>query len=216
MSPTEPLVICTAWNSAYAKIGEICSESILQHIGRVEAGGGTGITFVSRLIPDDYPRPPSWFKLELVRELLATNPRVLWIDCDALLVDQTDIRLFFGIFDMADLLISRDENGLNAGVMGWKSGGPANELLDKVEGLSGEFLNHLWWETAALNKLYQEGSWGSAQIIEAPKEAFNAYTSELCPATRILHFAGFPYDDRIKLMEAWGIAVRRNGWGSKR
>ena len=214
MSTDEPLVICTAWNSAYAKIGEICSESILQHIRRVESNGGTGITFVSRVIPDDYPRPASWFKLELIRELLQSNPNVLWIDSDALLIDQGDIRE--ALWDGADLMISRDENGLNCGVMGWRASEPSLELLGKLDALSGEYLNHQWWETGAMNKLYNTGEWGSAKLVPMKKEEFNSYTNELCPATRIIHFAGFPYDDRIKLMESQAIGIRRNGHGPKR
>lgn len=173
-----------------------------------------GISFISRVIPDDYPRPPSWFKLELIRELLATNTRVLWIDCDAQLIDQWDIR---EVWQDGDLLISVDENGMNGGVMGWKSSPASIELLDKIESLSGEFMNHPWWETAALQKLYKEGNYGSSEITLMPKEVFNAYTMEYCPSTRIIHFAGFHKgDDRIKLMEAQIIMIRRNGHGPKR
>ncbi len=213
MTNTEPLVICTAWNAVMAKHGELCSESILQHIRRVEANGGTGITFQSRLIPEDYSRPPSWFKLDLIKELLATSPHVLWIDTDAVMVDQDDIREVWA--DGGDLLISSDENGLNCGVMGWNASENSNALLTQLSGLYDEFKDHPWFETAAIQKIYKEGSSG-AHLIGMPKSVWNCYSNEINPRTSIIHFAGFKKDEQLKLMEAFEIAIRRNGWGIAR
>lgn len=210
---TEPLVICTAWNAAMAKHGELCSESILQHIRRVEARGGTGITFVSQLIPDDYPRPPSWFKLSLVAELLKDNPHVLWIDVDALLLDQGDIREGMDLSELYPLQLCEDDNGLNAGVMWWNKGIRADLLLSRIESLSAEFMNHTWWETAAFNKDCVEHH---EDYTLLRKDIYNSYTNELSQLTKILHFAGFSNEDRIKLMEAFEIALRRNGQGPPR
>ncbi len=209
---TEPLVICTAWNAKYSKLGELCSESILQHIRRIESRGGSGVTFVSQLIPDDYPRPPSWYKLLFIADLIQSNPHVMWIDCDALLVDQGDIRE--GLKPNAPLMICEDCNGLNGGVMFWNQGLEASALLDRIEALSDEFMNHRWWETAAMQKDLPSHP-QDYQILD--KSTYNAYSNELCPTTKILHFAGFhENDDRSRLMEAFGIMVRRNGHGPKK
>lgn len=213
MTSADPLVICTAWNAKFAKLGELCSESILQHIRRVEARGGSGITFVSQLIPDNYPRPASWFKIPFIKELLQTNPHVLWMDCDALMMDQGDIREVFGEHP-APLQISEDENGVNCGVMAWhQDGGHSVQQLQNIENLYEEFKDHQWWEQGAIQKLMtgSEPAWWGI----LPKPIFNAYTSELCPETRILHLAGFELDQRIKIMEAMEISIRRNGWGRK-
>lgn len=211
---TEPLVICTAWNSAFSKLGELCSESVLQHIRRVESREGSGITFVSRLIPDDYPRAPSWFKLDLIRELLVDHPNVLWIDCDALLIDQGDIRECLSSDFI--LQISQDGNGINCGIMKWSGDSIATPtILNHVESLYEVFKDDKWWEQAALKKVIDDDVIVGApcwwQFI--PKHVFNAYTSDICPETRIVHYPGFSFDEKLKLMEAQEIAIRRNGHG---
>lgn len=213
MTTPEPLVICTAWNSAFSKQGEFCSESILQHIRRVEERGGSGITFLSQLIPDDYPRPPSWYKLSLIDKLLMDNPHVLWVDADTLLIDQGDIREGMNLSPQMPLQITWDENGINAGVMWWNQGGDAPGLLKRIEDLSGEHLNHKWWETAAMQRDFRDNP---EDYLEIEKVVYNAYTNEINPRTKIVHYAGFKNDQRLKLMEAQEIAIRRNGHGPKR
>lgn len=213
MTSDEPLVICTAWNSAFAKHGEICSESIQQHIRRVEENGGAGLRFVSRLIPDDYPRPPSWWKIGFIKELLQhAAPHVLWIDCDALLIDQGDIRE--GLDGYPPLHIAADINGVNGGVMLWNAQPSAFQKLDEIEVSSEQFLTHKWWETAALHSMMANTTKGDEWWSLAPKQVFNAYTSEICPETRIVHYPGFSPEDKLKLMEAQIIAIRRNGHGT--
>ncbi len=211
MTTTDPLVICTAWDKNMSRHGELCSESILQHIRRVEAKGGTGITFAGRLIPDDYPRPASWYKLSLVAELLKDNPHVLWIDVDALLIDQGDIREGVNMSPNIPLQIARDVNGVNGGVLWWNQGNDATGILNRIEELSAQYLNDKWWETAAFNHDFALNPEDYA-ILE--KGVFNAYSNEINPYTKIIHWPGFSNEDRIILMQAQVLGIRRNGHGS--
>jgi len=208
---TEPFVICTAWDKNMSKHGELCSESILQHIRRVEERGGSGITFVSRVISDDYARPASWYKLELIRELLATNPHVLWIDVDAMLIDQGDIRDGVNMSPNCPLQLCNDPNGVNAGVMWWNQGYSAEGLLNRIEELAPQYLNDKWWETAAFNHDFALNPEDYA-ILE--KGVWNAYSHELNPNTKIIHWPGFSNEDRIILMQAQVLGIRRNGHGT--
>ena len=212
MTPSDPLVICTAWNPAFAELGKLCSESIAQHIKRVEERGGSGLTMVTRLIPEDYPRPASWFKLDLIKELLQTNPHVLWIDGDALLIDQGDIR--DELSPLVVLEIASDQNGPNGGVMSWNANADRhNQVLDWVSSQYERFKDDPWWEQKPLQEAMNvdKSWWGNL-----PKNVMNCYTDELCPQTRILHLAGFETPQKIKMMEAFSFGLRRNGWGGKK
>ena len=98
----------------------------------------------------DPRRPPAWAKVPMLREALESFELVLWIDADAVIVD--------GSADIADELKADRFLGLvrhgelevpNTGVMLWRSGEPARELLDRAWNAT-RFIHHPWWENAAL------------------------------------------------------------------
>lgn len=98
----------------------------------------------------DPRRPPAWSKVPMVREALASFELVLWIDADAVIVDAGR--------DIADELegdrflglVRHGEVGIpNTGVMLWRPGEPARDLLDRTWAAT-RFMHHPWWENAAL------------------------------------------------------------------
>jgi hypothetical protein len=98
----------------------------------------------------DPRRPPAWAKVPMLREALEAFDVVVWIDADAAIVD--------GGRDIADELAADRFLGLvrhgaqqvpNTGVMVWRSGEPAIELLDRTWRAT-RFVDHPWWENAAL------------------------------------------------------------------
>jgi glycosyl transferase family (putative galactosyltransferase) len=99
---------------------------------------------------DDPRRPPAWAKVPMLREALRSYDLVLWIDADAVIVD--------GSHDIADelapdrflgLVRHGEQNVPNTGVMVWRAGALAADLLDRTW-RSPRFINHPWWENAAL------------------------------------------------------------------
>lgn len=98
----------------------------------------------------DPGRPPAWAKVPMVREALGSYDLVLWIDADAVIVD--------GSRDIADALEPDRFLGLvrhgerqvpNTGVMVWRAGERAVDLLDRAWSAT-RFVHHPWWENAAL------------------------------------------------------------------
>ena len=98
----------------------------------------------------DPARPPAWSKVPMVREALASFELVLWIDADAVIVDGSE--------DVAETLADDRFLGLvrhgeqqipNTGVMLWRAGDRAAELLDRTW-RGRRFMHHPWWENAAL------------------------------------------------------------------
>lgn len=182
------MLILTAFNSAYTEMGSLCVQSIARYCKLHPKA-----RFVSQLIPDDYARPASWFKVGAIRRHLPDHDFVLWIDCDALIIGKQDITQ---ILSPVTLNISKDKNGMNHGVATWRNCPESLAALDRMESLSAEFLNHPWWEQAALMTFIDEIS-----VCYQPKEVFNAYPEDACEATQILHFPGMTNEERIPLMK---------------
>ena len=89
--------------------------------------------FVSRNISYEiYDRHPVWYKIYYIQELLNKYEWVLFVDCDTLLTND-NIKIENFIKDEKDLYISKDINGINAGVMLIK-----NSEWSKI------FLDHCW------------------------------------------------------------------------
>jgi glycosyltransferase involved in cell wall biosynthesis len=100
-------------------------------------------------------RPVSWSKVQMIRDLLKSYDVVLWVDADAIIVDPSqDIAALIepGKF----LYVVQHEIGEqripNLGVFMVLAGEPTERLLDEVW-RSTEFINHPWWENAAVLKL---------------------------------------------------------------
>jgi len=100
-------------------------------------------------------RPASWTKITLVQELLSHYEFVFWVDADALIVD-LDRDILAEINDDADIWFARhpqDRNPeatvLNAGIFLARSSPFTRDLLAAMWA-SEQFIDHNWWENAAL------------------------------------------------------------------
>ena len=175
---------------------------------------------------NDPRRPPAWAKVPMLREALGSYELVLWIDADAVIVD--------GSRDIADELEPDRFLGLvrhgerevpNTGVMLWRAGEQARELLDRTWA-GKRFLHHPWWENAALldalgydlpgalepgrlRRLFARGrpfrlarpSPFRAGIQFLPLE-WNSVYLDRADAPRIVHCVGVPVEQRARDMRA--------------
>ncbi len=175
------MLILTAFNSAYAEIGSLCVQSIARY-----CRDHPEYRFVSHLIPDDYDRPASWHKLELIKRYLPENDFVLWLDSDAIIIGKGDLR---AMLKDATLNVTEDVNGLNCGIMAWKSCHEAFASLTRAE------------------KLYEAHKDDQINVHYQPKAIFNAYgkgvtgESDVCEDTVIIHYPGMSAEERIPYME---------------
>jgi glycosyl transferase family (putative galactosyltransferase) len=167
----------------------------------------------------DPARPPAWAKVALLRELLDTYDLALWIDADAVIVDgREDIAA--ELRPDAQLGLVRHGDVPNTGVMVWRSGDFARSLLDRMWAAK-RFLNHPWWENAALldalgydvprfNRLDRVLRRRTRPRRSSP---FLAGVQFLAPEwnwaylarvdnPRIVHCVGVPVDQRLRDMQA--------------
>jgi len=100
-------------------------------------------------------RPASWSKITLIQDLLTKFEFVLWVDADALIVD-LDRNILDEVSDDADIWFARhpqerrdDASVFNAGIILARSSTFTTELLTAMWN-SAQFIQHNWWENAAL------------------------------------------------------------------
>ena len=101
-------------------------------------------------------RPPSWGKLQLIRELMDTYEYVFWVDADAIIVDLDRDLLAEVDTAHSDIWFARHPQDrdpsatvLNAGVFVVRSTDWSRRLLTEVWNAE-QFIDHNWWENAAL------------------------------------------------------------------
>lgn len=198
------VIILTAWDEAFSRIGKMSVDSTEKYCIR------TGMVHREAVIPEDYDRHPSWFKVDLILEYLPKADYILWMDADTLLIDSRDIR---DIIEDVPLNIARDANGENCGVMAWKNCEESLVKLHQINDAYEEFKDHKWWEQGIVQRLIRETPKCNQWWFHQPKQVWNAYTDELCPETRIIHYPGFSVYEKTKLMEAQKLAIKRNGHG---
>jgi hypothetical protein len=170
-------------------------------------------------------RPPAWAKVPLLRAALESYELVLWIDADAVIVDGRD--------DVADALAPDRFLGLvrhgeqqvpNTGVMVWRAGDRAAELLDRTWSAK-RFVDHPWWENAALldalgydlpsalesgwrRRLRRSRPFGLARPssllagVQFLPLAWNSVYLDRAAAPRIVHCVGVPVEQRARDMRA--------------
>jgi hypothetical protein len=156
-------------------------------------------------------RGPSWYKVQFIlNEFNKGHEWVMWVDADTLLVNKNfDINQL--IDKNSEVIISRDINGLNCGVMLWKKTTRTQEILKAIWD-SLEFLNHPWWEQAAFIKLYDENFLDMQKFVKiVPQNQLNAYNyflygiehkqGQLNANSIILQFPGLPYIVKLTEMQ---------------
>jgi ADP-heptose:LPS heptosyltransferase len=168
-------------------------------------------------------RPPAWAKILRIREILQSGfDWCLYVDADTMFVrfDQ-DIR--DQIDKVHDLHLCWHDEGnseiyaplsghFNTGVMAWRSSEWSLNFLDEIWHKE-EFINHHWWEQAAVNSLLGYRSVLDPKISDAPVAHHRAHVQPLsvnwnavvgrtiAPDPVIVVFAGVPWPVRLAAID---------------
>jgi hypothetical protein len=156
-----------------------------------------GIT--ERLDPD---RPHSWSKIVALETLCTIAPDnwAMWIDADAIFT-RFDWRAEELIEPYADFIAAKDHNGINCGVFLIHLGDAMRRFLNHVY-VQEMFINHRWWEQAAIRNLIENGQ-GPKNLHLAEKRLMNAYPDDFVEGySAVLHVPDNPrvWPDRIAVL----------------
>jgi hypothetical protein len=135
----------------------------------------------------DPSRPPSWSKVPLLLRSLPHFDWLMWIDADAAFT-APDKPLDSLLHPTADLVIAKDENGINAGVLLMRNTPAAADFLRRVYAQV-QFVHHIWWEQAAMMHLLNTGAAG-IEVHHPAKRDLNAYPDDWRAGDLVLHTPG--------------------------
>lgn len=153
------------------------------------------IDYAVESIPDDDNLHPSWAKIGIIQRFLEEYEYVLWIDTDAAFVGASDIR---HALKEATLNIAVDHNGVNCGVMVWRSCDEAKQALGRMRGACDRFRDHKWFEQAALMEFVDE-----LDVHYVDKPILNAYAEDASPMTIIRHWPGMEHTERLSAIRSY-------------
>ena len=128
----------------------------------------------------NFPKPASWFKISaLLLEMESLCTHIMWIDADTLILNQS-FKIETLLKEDKQLYISKDINGINCGVMIFKNTDFIKKLLHKIDSMCDKYLNHIWWEQAALMELLEQNYMSISDYLEyVPQQIMNAYDRKL-------------------------------------
>lgn len=144
--------------------------------------------FKSYLDRIDMSRPASWSKLPALIENFSQNEWLMWIDADAMIMNHT-IKIESIIDNDYDLILSDDSNGINCGVFLCKTTYFMLEIFNKIYSKI-EFINHPWWEQAALMDELEINKELKSRTKIIGKKQINCYIHDFVAGDFILHLPG--------------------------
>jgi hypothetical protein len=147
-----------------------------------------------------YSQPESWAeavweKIPVLRDHLQYFDWLMWIDADAMVMNHTIRleRLIDSAYENAHLIISRDENGLNAGVFLLKNCDDSMKFLEEVDSKKSEFISRRYPEQEAMQDCLRY--LGTAYV---PTWVLNQFWCTWMPGDFIIHHAGGSVEDKVK------------------
>jgi hypothetical protein len=149
-----------------------------------------------------------------LQELLASCEEALWIDADALVVDDSlDVASAVGDTALMGWCAHRTPEGddpiPNTGVWFLRSDKEILRLLSDVWSRTA-YVNHKWWENAAIldavgyaleprvHLLHPAPIWSKTTFLAAE---WNSVPVDPSPTPRIVHFPGMSQQDRVAAIE---------------
>ncbi len=145
-------------------------------------------------------RPAAWSKIVALRKIFEEESAdwIFWLDADAL-VANFDIRVESLLDGDADLIISRDENGINSGSFFLRRNQRAAAFLGAIDAMA-QYAEHRWWEQAAMMECLRRGD-PPIKVRHLPQRTLNARASgaedeAFQPGDFICHFPAMSLADR--------------------
>jgi galactosyl transferase GMA12/MNN10 family len=211
---------------ALASLGTGAQERLLRLASRSFAPyarrHGYDLHLHSKIVAPERPAP--WSKIPILRDLVERYALVVWIDADAVIVDQRadiacELRADAFLYLVEHTV--RGEPRPNTGVMLLRGGKRAAAFLDAVWELA-EYAEHRWWENAAVCELLGYSVDPPARLASTPWRDATRFMSRRwnwifdapVKRARIRHFPGFSLRTRELLMSGALTESRVRALGS--
>ena len=179
------LLLSLAVGSEYKRITNPCIKTIENYANK------HNLSF--KLADECYKgkRPPAWYKIKAIKKYLNDYDWIVWLDSDIVITNNNfNIFEFINKFKEKKVIIGKDFNNVNSGVMFWKSCKSNLELLDEI--WSKKYcINHYWLEQKAIIDMIEAGNKDFHILDESDSWIINASTKNFKNDSWLIHFAGF-------------------------
>lgn len=210
-NPPQRKVLCTAATGPFTDLLEVSLPTFERFANRHQWD-----VFVGTEDRAD-GRPTSWAKILLISELLGRYELLMWVDADAVIVDDSvnlasELRRRKHLYLVEHHHAATGEVTANAGVMMLRAGRWTQCLLAAIWAQD-DLIDHRWWENAALMRLLgyridpqpaahvQRTRWlKRAQFIDVAWNSMPHWHGS--PRPRITHYASLPLEERRHRMLA--------------
>ena len=206
-------VLCTAAHGGHLDLFDVTGPALRRY---ADAHGYELVVLHERL---GRGRPAAWDKVVLLHALVRDHDLVVWVDCDALVLDDApDIAGTLQPDRFLHLVEHRTKNGRvpNTGVLALRGGDRSARFLEKVWRQE-RFVHDRWWENAAVNHVlgYRRVPKAGVQPVVpvGPRagvgfldRAWNSIPDDASPRPHIVHFPGTPLVDRLHALQSHAAA----------
>lgn len=157
-------------------------------------------------------RPASWHKVPVLLDLLDEYPEVLWIDADAVIVDDADdLDVPAGYWQA--LAVHRTNDGDVPSCGTWLLRRPMRPVLERAWTMT-EYLHHGWWEQRAIADLlgFEGSPLRHVHATELYERTFwldggwSVHCRDQLPVERPRVMQASMYPDRLAIMREWAAA----------
>ena len=205
-------VLCTAAYGAHRELFDVTGPALERYAA---ANDYELVVLHDRLAGG---RPPAWDKVVLLHSLVAEHDLVVWIDCDALVLDDApDIADALDDRHFLHLVEHRTGHGRipNTGVLAFRGGEQSSHFLDQVW-KQRRFVHDRWWENAAVNHLLgYRHMYGVRRLVPSRwrgrvgflDRAWNSIPDDPSPTPHVVHFPGIPLDERLRELQRHATTV---------
>ncbi|MDD2284704.1 MAG: hypothetical protein PHU98_06065 [Mariniphaga sp.] len=162
---------------------------------------GYKFVFLNEIL--DNTRPAAWSKLLLLQQELNLNPdtsHVVWIDADTYILNY-DFDIQKILDEIHTLFISKDFNGINAGIFAITNTQQSKDLISSWWGNT-KHIGTAWQEQNAIMEWYKElGPIEIQRLVKIiPQYMINAYPNErYFEMPNIIHLAGVNHAERTNM-----------------
>jgi hypothetical protein len=151
----------------------------------------------------DATRPASWSKILAIQSVLPRYDWVFWCDADAVLWNAASgLRQFIAAAGSADVIFQANHNGPNAGLFFVRNSPWSLQFLHEVYRQE-QFLDHPWWENAAILELLERADIRSHVQICPRQEpgGFHGFRDYGDWDKVFVHHPGMKGERRLELMD---------------
>lgn len=192
------MLIISAYDSRMSELGKISAQSIQDYCAHWNFG--------YKIFTEgfDTTKHPSWSKIIFIKQELANNETVWWLDSDTFITNLTiNIEDYL---DNKEVYISKDCRSFNCGSMIFRQSKANFQLLDKI--WNTPIQDHIWYEQVGFIHEYYNDMEVRSRTKILPQNIFNAYLykeiwakedkGQWTEDSLVLHLPGISLEEKIK------------------